>query len=57
MLPFSSLTAKTILAVLLNGSRIWRAHLVGLGDPARDDRLDVGRGQVRVPAWGVTSQP
>ena len=56
MLPFSSLTAKTILAVLLNGSRIcartWSASAIPRATIASTSAA------VRpVPSCGVTSQP
>ena len=48
MLPFSSLTAKTILGRAVERKPDLGADLVGLGDPAGDDRLDVGG---RRPTW------
>ena len=47
MLPFSSLTAKTILVGTVEWQPDLGTNLVGLGDSPRDDRLDVGRGHTR----------
>ena len=44
ILPFSSLTAKTIFAVALNGEPNLGTNLVRLGDSPRDDRFDVRGG-------------